>query len=85
MHYPLKKYNVDVLMKFIYNVLPKISQIKIKLPLNADTQSFISWIYEKAHVLDVLYDENVTLCIECNTEIKEKFLAKCKRFNGCII
>jgi len=77
--------NINVLMEFIYNSLPKISQIKIRLPLNENTQSFVSWIYEKAHVLDVSYDENVTLYIECNIEIKEKILAKCKNLNGCVV
>ena len=58
---------------------------KIKLPLNKDTQSFISWIYEKAHVFDISYEDNVTIFIECNTNLRDKIVTKCQDFNGIAV
>jgi len=79
------KKNIDMLMGIVYQSLPNIARVKLRLPVNEKTQSFISWIYEKAHVSDVSYDDYVTLCIECNARIKNKIVSKCKALNGSII
>ena len=69
----------------IYKSLPQLVRFKIKLPLNEESQSFISWIYEKAHVLDITYDENVILSIECNNNLRTKILFECKKYNGSLV
>ena len=77
--------NIDMLLNLIYKSLPQLVRFKIKLPLNEESQSFISWIYEKAHVLDITYDEYVKLSIECNNNLRTKILSKCQEFNGSLV
>jgi len=79
------KKNIDMLMSIVYQSLPNIARVKLRLPVNEKTQSFISWIYEKAHVSDISYDGYVTLCVECNARIKNKIVSKCDVLNGSII
>lgn len=77
--------NIDVLLDLIYESLPQLIRFTIKLPVNADTQSFISWIYEKARVFDISYDEYVTVSIESNTNLRDKIVSKCKDLNGVVV
>ena len=79
------KKNIDMLMGIVYQSLPNIARVKLRLPVNEKTQSFISWVYEKAHVSDISYDDYVTLCVECNARIKNKIVSKCEVLNGSII
>jgi hypothetical protein len=69
----------------IYESFPQIVKFKIKLPLNEETQSFISWIYEKAHVLEISYDEYVIIHIESNIGLKEKIVSRCRNFKGSLL
>jgi GTP-binding protein HflX len=77
--------DIDILLDLIYESLPQLVRFKIKLPVGPDTQSFISWIYEKAHVLDISYEDYVTISIECNTSLRDKIVAKCQDFNGVVV
>jgi len=77
--------NVDELLETIYESLPHVVRVKIRLPVNEKTQSFISWIYEKAHVSDILYDEYVTLSVECNVRIRDKIVSRCQDLQGLVI
>ena len=77
--------NVNELLSVIYKSLPQLVSFKIKLPVNEDTQSFISWIYEKAFVSDIFYDEFVTLSIACNPKMHEKIVSKCKNLKGFVV
>jgi len=79
------KVNIDGLLEVIYKSLPQLVTFKIKLPANEETQSFISWIYEKTHVVNVIYDNYVTLSIECNVKMRDKIVAKSKKFNGLTV
>jgi len=74
--------NIEKLLDFIYESLPQLVKFKIKLPLNEETQSFISWIYEKAHVLEISYDEYIIIHIESNMALKEKIISRCKELKG---
>jgi len=76
------KRNIDALLDQIYGSLPQLVRFKIKLPITKETQSFISWIYEKTNVLDVSYSDYVTLKIDCNASLKSKIITKCQNFNG---
>ena len=77
--------NIDVLLDLIYESLPQLVRFMIKLPVNEDTQSFISWIYEKARVFDISYDEYVMVSIESNTNLRNKIVSKCKDLNGVVV
>ncbi len=78
------KENIDTLLDLIYDSLPQLVRFKIKLPAGKDTQSFVSWIYEKAHVSEISYNSFVTISIECNTNLRDKIVSKCKDINGTL-
>jgi GTP-binding protein HflX len=77
--------NVDLLLNVIYELLPQLAKIKMRMPINEKTQSFISWIYEKAHISEISYKDCVTLSVECNTKIRDKIVSKCRDFGGLVI
>jgi GTP-binding protein HflX len=77
--------DIGILLDLIYESLPQLVRFKIKLPVDQDTQSFISWIYEKAHVLDISYEDYVMISIECNTSLRDRIVAKCQDFNGVVV
>jgi len=79
------KENIDELLNIIYNSLPQLTKIKIKLPINKETQSLISWIYEKANITNISYNKLVTLSVECNPGIKGKIITRCRSLNGDVI
>jgi 50S ribosomal subunit-associated GTPase HflX len=73
------KINIDKLLEIIYKSLPRLVKFKLKLPINSETQSMISWIYEIANVLDISYDEYVNMSIECDIIIRDKIISKSKK------
>jgi len=77
--------NVDLLLNVLYELLPRLAKIKMRMPINEKTQSFISWIYEKAHISEIIYEDCVTLSVECNIKIKDKIVSKCWDFGGSVI
>jgi len=76
------KTNIDTLLKLIYESLPHLVRFKIKLPINKDTQSFISWIYDIANVLEIKYDDYVTITIDSNASLSSKIISRCKDLHG---
>jgi len=74
--------NIDRLLEIVHDSLPQLVRLKIKLPINTKSQSFISWIYEKASVLEISYDSFVTLEIECNNVVREKIISECRDLEG---
>ncbi|KYK20160.1 hypothetical protein AYK21_01700 [Thermoplasmatales archaeon SG8-52-2] len=76
------KDNIDNLLKTIYESLPKLVRFKIKLPINKETQSLISWIYEKANVIDISYKQYAIITIDSNFSLKPKIIKKSKELNG---
>ena len=78
------KKNIDTLLDLIYDSLPQLVKFKIILPAGKDTQYIVSWIYEKAHVSEISYNDCVTISIECNTNIRDKIVSKCKEINGTL-
>lgn len=77
--------NIEKLLELIYESLPQIVRFKIELPLNQEIQSFISWIYERAHVLEISYDKYVIIHIESSLGLKEKIISRCKDLKGRIL
>ena len=57
-------------------------RFKIKLPINKETQSLISWIYEKANVVDISYKDYAMLTIDCYSSLQSKIIKKSKELNG---
>jgi len=80
-----KKQHIDTLLDTIHRSLPHIITIKIQLPINEQSKSFISWIYEKAHVADISYSDHVTLLVKCNVGIRDKIVATCQDLQGTVI
>jgi len=81
-----EKKNISTLLNTVYDLLPQKSKIKIHLPINRDTQAFISHLYEKTHITHIKYTNNtINIDIECNEKIKNKIISKCKKLNGSII
>jgi len=78
------QHNIDVLLKTIYESLPDLISFKIKLPLVEQTHPLVSWIYDKAHVQDISYNDNVILSVECNIEIYKKIISKSNDVNGVV-
>ena len=76
------KRNIETLLNLIYDSLPQLVRFKIKLPINKESQSFISWIYDKANVLDISYSDYATLTIDCNANLCSKIISKCKNLKG---
>lgn len=79
------KENIDELLKKIYESLPQLIKFKLKIPMNSESQSLISWIYKIAHVSNITYNENIIISIECNSKLSEKILTKSKVYNAEII
>jgi len=75
----IKKENINNLLELIYKSLPQLIRFNIKLPANSDSQSLVSWIYEKAHVLDVKYNDFISLEIECNANFRDKIISQSKK------
>jgi 50S ribosomal subunit-associated GTPase HflX len=76
------KENIENLFKTIYKSLPKLVRFKIKLPINKETQSLISWIYEKANVVEISYNQCAMLKIDSNSNLKSKIIKKSRELNG---
>jgi len=74
------KKNIEKLLELIYDALPQLIKFDIKIPSNDRTQSFVSWIYEKAHVTDIKYEDFVTISIECNKNLHDQIISKSKKF-----
>jgi GTP-binding protein HflX len=79
------KNNIDDLLDIIYDSLPQLVKFKIKLPINKESQSFISWIYEKANISNISYSNYAHITIECNSSLQTKIIKKCKDLKGQII
>ncbi len=75
------KININKLLSEIYTSLPNIIKFNIKLKNNKKSQSLINWIYSKAYVSKISYDNNINLTIECNELIKDLILSRIKNFN----
>lgn len=76
---------IENLLDMINKTLPDIVSIEITLPNNTEVQSFISWLYEKTHVLSSKYEKEVTLTLHCNPKIYKKIEGESKKLGGTII
>jgi GTP-binding protein HflX len=79
------KENIDGLIETIYHLLPNVSSLKIILPMSNESQSFLSWLYQTAHVKEITYGDGIKLSLECNSKMREKIIARCLDLGGVII
>jgi len=79
------KEGIDGLSDILYESLPHLFRFSIKLPVSRKSQSFISWIYEKANILDISYDDFVIVSVESDAVIKDKIVSRCNDLNGFVI
>jgi GTPase len=77
--------NIDLLKDTILNNLPNLVKCTIKLPLNDDSQSLISLIYDTTHVFDSIYTDFVTVSFECNKQVYQQIVSSCKKCGGHVI
>ena len=68
--------NIDGLYDMIYDHLPHLTRIEIRMPVNDETKSFITWIYDKTNVIEVSYNKNVKLVVECDMVTREKIKSR---------
>ncbi|MFO7678108.1 MAG: GTPase HflX [Thermoplasmatota archaeon] len=80
-----KQINITVLLQTIHDYLPNLAKLKLQLPMNSDSQTFVSYLYKNTRIIDISYTENIILYIECNLKIKDKILSMCEQLQGIII
>ena len=80
-----EKTNIDVLLEHIYNSLPHLIEMTLQLPLNDESQAFVSQLYQNTHVINIGYGSVISVAIACNVKIKEKILAKCQSLHGSVL
>jgi GTP-binding protein HflX len=78
-------FNVDDLFDVIYSSLPSLVCCTIKIPLTEKSQSFVSWIYETAHVLNISYDDFIVVSFECSSSVCDKIISRCKDLDGLVL
>ncbi len=76
---------IDLLLENIYESLPHLVEMTLKLPLNEKSQAFVSQLYKKTRVSHVNYNHSITINIECNAKIREKIQSKCEFLQGSTI
>lgn len=78
-------FNIDKLFDVIYSFLPRLVCCKIKIPSCEKSQSFVSWVHEKAHVIDVSYDDFIVISFKCNSSVCDKIISRCRDLNGSVL
>jgi GTP-binding protein HflX len=76
--------NIDALIENVYKSLPNLVKMTLQLPLNKDSQSFVSQLYEKTKISDVKYNHNIVVKVECNAKLKDKIISKCAHLKGSV-
>ena len=69
---------IDNLIEKLIGSLPQLIRYNIKIPITNETQSIISWIYDKANVLNINYSNNVEIEIESSVSVREMIISKSK-------
>jgi len=77
-----EKRNIDKLIDMIRKNLPNLVKLRIELPLNKDSQGFLSKLFEIALISGVRYDEKIKIKTEVNYKIKDKIVSSAKKLGG---
>jgi len=76
---------IEELLQTIYDLLPHMVKITFQLPLEEQSQRFISQLYDKTKVLHITYGTHIIVEVECNEKIKEKLIAAAHDINGTVL
>jgi GTP-binding protein HflX len=76
--------NIDLLLESVYQTLPNIAVLKLRLPVNQQSQAFVAELYRKTRVTEIMYNSSIQIIVECNTNLKEKLVSTCKSLKGSI-
>jgi GTP-binding protein HflX len=79
-----KRKNIDKLIETIHKNLPNLVKAEITLPLNSNSQKFLSKLYKIAWISSVEYNNTIKINAELNYKIKDKLTANIKQLNGKI-
>jgi len=80
-----KNTGLDRLIETIYDNLPNLLQVKMILPNKESVHAFISWLYNKTHVMQIKYDNEILLHIKCNQKLYNKIISECKKQGGYLL
>ena len=79
----LRKTNIDLLRKAIFNHLGDYIRASFSLPLTNETMSFISWLFSRADVHRVEYtSDNVSVVFEAIPWFADKVRGRVQQFGG---
>ncbi|MCK5458940.1 MAG: hypothetical protein KAI20_03555, partial [Thermoplasmatales archaeon] len=77
--------NIDLLLDAIHKSLPNLIKMTLQIPISNEAQTFISQLYKNARIIDINYDKEITIHLECNIKIKEKIVATCEDLQGIVV
>jgi GTP-binding protein HflX len=77
--------NIDLLLDAIHKSLPNLIKMTLQIPISNEAQTFISQLYKNARIVDINYDKEITIHLECNIKIKEKIVASCDDLQGIVV
>ena len=80
-----KENNIDMLLENIYTSLPNIVEMTLQLPMNKESQAFISQLYQKTRIINVTYGEVTRVDVACNVKIRDKINAQCQKIDGFVV
>ena len=80
----LHKLNLDLLKQKVLNTLKNYIQASITIPLNNESMSFISWLFDRAEIIELKYvDKSTHMTFEAVPWFAQKVKKRVKEeFNG---
>jgi GTPase len=80
-----KNINIEKLLQCIHECLPNLVELTLQLPLTSNSQAFISYLYDNARIIEIFYDAQIILRIQCNVKIKQKIISACENLKGIVL
>lgn len=80
-----KEINIGMLLENIFTSLPNIVEMTLQLPMNKESQAFISQLYQKTRIINVTYGEVTRVDVACNVKIRDKIIAQCQKLDGFVV
>ena len=80
-----KEINIEMLLENICTSLPNIVEMTLQLPMNKESQAFISQLYQKTRIINVTYGEVTRVDVACNVKIRDKIIAQCQKLDGFVV
>ena len=80
-----KEDNIEMLLENIFTSLPNIVEMTLQLPMNKESQAFISQLYQKTRIINVTYGEVTRVDVACNVKIRDKIIAQCQKLDGFVV